>query len=318
MKRYIVCFSLGVFLAGLACAEASFTGEAGFLNIGEANGDKKEPYLSYTADVSAATPLGPGMVGLALEMQFVIDLEDATGNGNTLGDNVISGYYTQSAGPGELTVSLDQSTAISYWNLEPSVEYGGIDLGFAELGFGLWHNHQFARKITLAAEKTASSRSSEASLALRHPHPDGYDEGGSGTSGGTVDGGGAPALYGGGGSYSDKAGLFISAAFPIGLNVWYGFACGWNKKSGSTGLEITEIVCLDLNYGINDHFRAGLELDDTGKEFKGFTLAPYAAFNLTRSLAAGFHIAIRNLNSASGDPAIDPSIWVKYTFQRVF
>lgn len=321
MKRYVFFFiSLGVFFAGPAYGDASVTGEAGFSNIGGANGGETRPYISYTADAGAHTSFGPGTAGVALELQFVIDLQEATSNGNNLGDNFLSAYYAQQIGPGELTAYLKQSTAFSYWNLEPSVEYSGIVLDFADLGFGLWYNHKFSRKISVAANTAENTAGNNGSLlSLRHPHGDGFDSEGGGDSGGGSDGlsGGAAisSYYGGVGLYSDKAGFYILAAFDFGLNIQYGFSCGFNRTgSGGSGMEAANIAYLDMNYQINYRFQAGLELDDTGKDFSGFTLKPYGVFHATEHTDLGCNLYFRKINSAAGSLETGPAVWVMYTF----
>lgn len=318
--RFVFLLPLGLFLAGPAYGDASVTGEAGFSNIGGANGGEARPYISYTADAGAHTQVGPGTAGVALELQFVIDLQEASSNGNNLGDNFLSAYYAQEIGPGELAVYLKQSTAFSYWNLEPSVEYSGVVLDFADLGFGLWYNHKFSRKISVAATTAENGAGNNGSLlSLRHPHGDGFDSESGGDSGGGSEGssGGAvmSSYYGGGGPYSDKAGFYILAAFDFGLNIQYGFSCGFNRTgSGGSGVEAANIVYLDLNYQINDRFRAGLEIDDTGKDFSGFTLKPYGIFHATEHIDLGFNLYFRKINSASDSLETGPAVWVMYTF----
>ncbi|MDR2342939.1 MAG: hypothetical protein LBD86_00225 [Spirochaetaceae bacterium] len=321
-NRFVFSLLLGLILAGPAYGDLSVTGEAGFYNIGGANDGKTRPYINYTADAQAYTFFGPGTIGVALELQFVIDPGEATSNGNNLGDNFLSVFYTWQTGPGEFTAALDQSTAFSYWNLEPSLEYGGITTGFADLGLGLWYNHKFSRNVALTSgglENTASGNNG-ALLSLGHPHPDGYDEGGgedggSGNGGGSSGGAAVSAIYGGGGPYSDKVGFYVSAAFDFGLNVQYGFACGFNKNvSGGPRLEISELVYLDLNYSINDRLQTGLEIDDTGKYFSGFTFNPYLIFHATDSTTVGLNLYLRKINSPAARPEFGPSIRVMYTF----
>jgi hypothetical protein len=320
----IVFFVIAVFFAADAARAhdggLTITGEAGFSNIFGADDGKTGPYIKYTADASASAPLGLGTIGAALELQFIIDLQEATSNGNNLGDNFVYAYYALVFGPGELTLALKQSTAFSYWNLEPSLGYGGIDAGFATMDFDLWYDHKFSRKIAGttedAAAQTAASNRNASRVSLRHPHPDGFDDEGGGTAGGASSGGGGgasvPAIYGGGGLYSDKVGFNVSSAFDFGLNFQYGFSAGLNKND--SGLEVAEAVYIDLNYRINDLFQIGLELDDTGKHFSRFTLNPYGTFYANENTAFGFNLYFRNINSDTGSVRIGPSIWAMYSF----
>jgi hypothetical protein len=92
-------------------------------------------------------------------------------------------------------------------------------------------------------------------------------------------------------------------------------ACGFNKDvSSGPGLEITEIVYLDLNYSITDLFQGGREIDDTGKYFGGFTLNPYLMFHATDSTTLGLNVYLRKINSPAGRPEFGPSLRVMYTF----
>jgi hypothetical protein len=332
MNQFVFSFIviMGVFLAGPAFGEFTVTGETGFSNISGANESKTGPFIKYTADASAYTLLDIGTIGAALELQFIVDLEEPSSNGNNLGDNFISVYYARNMGTGTFMFALNQSTAFSYWNIEPSLEYSGIKAGFATLDFGLWYNHKFSRKIALTAETASSNKNitrSASSLSLRHPHPDGHDDEGGGTTASgepTVSGGAAtPAFYGGGGRYSDTFGFKISAALDFGLELHYGFSAGLNKNGSDgdgggnkdgTGLEITKIFYLDIAFNISDLIQAGLEIDDTGKDFTGFTLNPYGSFKLFGNTVAGFNLYFRNINSAEKSLEIGPSIWVMYTF----
>jgi hypothetical protein len=321
--RLIFWVILSVFIAGTARAQdvgLTVTGEAGFSDIGGSNDGKTDPYMKYTADASASTYFGIGTIGAALELQFVIDLQEHTSNGNNLGDNFLYVYYATVIGTGELTLALKQSTAFSYWNMEPSIGYSGIGAGFATIDFDLWYDHKFNRKIAATAEtatQTPLQNISASQLSLRHPHPDGFDDEGSGSDGGDSSGGGGgasmPSIYGGGGQYSDRFGFNVYFTFNFGLNFQYGFSLGSKNSSGS-GIEVAEIVYIDLNYRINDMFQVGLELDDTGKDFNRFTINPYGTFYATENTAFGFNLYFRNINSDTGNIRIGPSIWGMYSF----
>jgi hypothetical protein len=318
LKKFSIFFFLSLVLTGYASGDIAITGEFGFSNIGTDDGGTG-PYLKYTADGSAETFIGPGRIGAAVELQFIVDLLDATSRGNKPGDSFIAAHYAISLGPGELKFTLLQSTDFYLWNLEPALDYGGIGLGSASLGFGIWYNHRFNRNTGTAGQDSApggSAASFRASEAIpRHPHPPGYDseaDSGADSGGGIISGPSA-----GGAQYSDKFGFNISADFSFGLGILYGLSCGINKNApGGAILGITKIAHLDISYYITNQLKAGLELDDTGKDFRGFTLNPYFMFNVSRFTDLGFNLYIRKINPAAAgiDIEINPSFWARYTF----
>jgi hypothetical protein len=119
---------------------------------------------------------------------------------------------------------------------------------------------------------------------------------------------------------TDKEFIEISAnaKFDFGLYIKYGFQYGIGDKAGADGTDgIKKIVYLDANYALLDGaLTVGLEVDDTGDEFKAFTLKPYAGYSLSENTTLGASIKVHNINAdgAADDILISPAVYYKYTF----
>jgi hypothetical protein len=121
-----------------------------------------------------------------------------------------------------------------------------------------------------------------------------------------------PTIFGDGpGKATDILTARLSADFDFGLGITYKFQFGIGEES-----EVAKIVYLDVNYQVIDPLLVGLELDDTGKDFKGFTLKPYGEYSITEKTTAGLFIKIGNIGgeSPADDVLITPGVWIKHAF----
>jgi hypothetical protein len=302
MKRFLFFILLGIALTSLAFGQISITGEFGFHNIGGGNNDIIDPVITLDFNASGDTGFGPGRIGLAGELEYITSFKKADGRGGRIGNNSIAGFYSQYVNLGELKFTLKQTTDFSFWTVEPRLEYGRITAGVTTLGFGIWYGYRFHAATQQSG--TSADTDTDVSFSIaRHPHPEG-DSGGS--WGDTATTGGASTAIG---QSTDTIGFYISSDFDFGLGIQYEFLYG-------IGYGVVRIVWLDLHYWINGWFKAGVELDNTGKEFRDFTLKPYGMFRATNYVDLGFGTYLSRINPAvSGtEVEISPFVWASFTF----
>lgn len=106
------------------------------------------------------------------------------------------------------------------------------------------------------------------------------------------------------------------SALDSRLNVKYAFDFGIGDVAGADGTDsgVKKIVYLDVNFKVMDPLVVGLEVDDTGDSFEGFTLNPYANYSLSENTTLGAHIAVKGINAPSGDITFNPGVSISYTF----
>jgi hypothetical protein len=280
MKKVSILLLLTVFLTAFSFAQVTVIGgfEAG--NVTEGNSEKMDPALWTEFYGAASQELGPGSIGAELGLGTKLHLSDDYPPYDDAGDIYLKGSYALPAGPGELGFGI--STWHKFGALSFGLDYDGIAAGPATIGFGI-----------------------------------GYDL----NTKGTTDNGDKNAIFGDEGKPDapggkatedlDKFSVRLSVGFDFGLGLTYKFRYAIGDDS-----DIDRIVYLDLNYQVIDPLLVGVEVDDTGKEFKGFTLKPYANYSITEKTSAGIYFKVANIGgkSPNDDVLITPGLTIKHVF----
>jgi hypothetical protein len=126
---------------------------------------------------------------------------------------------------------------------------------------------------------------------------------------------GESAIFGDGPKDSAAQDVFtgkLTASFDFGLGLTYKLKYGIGDEN-----EVVNIVYLDLNYQVIDPLLVGLEVDDTGDEFKGFTAKLYGNYSITEKTTAGIFFKIQNINNdAEGhkDIELSPGLTITHVF----
>jgi hypothetical protein len=173
-------------------------------------------------------------------------------------------------------LAIGISTWAGFGALSFGLDYDGIAAGPVSLGFGL-----------------------------------GYDFITAGTKEGDTAGTYKPAVFGDDPEELDKFTARLSADFDFGLGLVYKFKYSLGEDS-----DIHTIVYLDLSFQVMDPLTVGVEIDDTGSEFKGFTAKPYVNYAITENTSAGFAFVINNINAESehGDIRFTPQLTITHSF----
>jgi hypothetical protein len=122
---------------------------------------------------------------------------------------------------------------------------------------------------------------------------------------------GKNAVFGDDPEELDKLTARLSADFDFGLGITYKFQYGIGEES-----DVSNIVYLDVNYKVIDPLVVGIEVDETGKEFKGFLLKPYANYSITEKTTAGLFVKVANIGGEepADDILITPGLTIKHVF----
>jgi hypothetical protein len=120
-----------------------------------------------------------------------------------------------------------------------------------------------------------------------------------------------PAVFGDDPKELDKFTARLSADFDFGLGIIYKFQYGIGEES-----DVANIVYLDINYQVIDPLLVGIEVDETGKEFKGFLVKPYVNYSITEKTTAGLFVKIANIGGEEplDDILITPGLTIKHVF----
>jgi hypothetical protein len=287
MKKLAILFLLTTVLIGGVFAQASVKAQFGLGNVSEANDGKMDPALSLFFNGAGSQEVGPGVLAFEAQAALSLSFQDVPGRGASflVDDTYGKIGYSLAAGPGTLGISL-KAIATDAIKWEPEVNYTGVAVGPATLGFGVWYDF-----------KTTG----QAVDGYKAPFGK-YEDGNP-----VVDG----TEY-----KDDDLGIYVTAAFDFGLNVKYQFVYGVGAE------EIANIAYLDVNYQVMEPLNVGVELDATankaGDVFKGFQIKPYASYVITENMSAGLEVKLSNIaqeeNHPDGDElTVNPAVWFKYS-----
>lgn len=274
MKKSVILILLITAAAAFGFAQVTIKPVLELDDLTEAVG-KMDPKFGFVFTGDAALELESALFKAGIQVAPVMHFQDKAGyQASDLDDNFVYGNFALPAGPGSLGFTL--KFFLPFNPIQIGVDYKELAAGPAVLGFGAWYNLTFTGYSDAAKDEK---------------FPLGRDP-----------------------ENADKLGLWVDAAFDFGLYIKYEFQFGVGKMAAGTGKsEIVKIVYLDVNYRITPEFVAGLEVDDTGKEFKGFTLKPYVSYDIAEDMSAGVYFKVKGLNAEAGDPVFAPGVWFKYT-----
>jgi hypothetical protein len=285
MKKLAILFLLITVLVSFSFAQVSLGLDFGLGNVGEGNNGKMDPTLKFKFAGSGEKELGPGSINLAGELQYNMSFQDAAGNAYDLGDNDFRIGYALPAGPGLLGFGLKFTdlggvTKQAGLTYEPDVSYDGIIAGPAVIGFGAWYDFKTGGSSDSGKKAPFGKYYGFISLAERK---------------------------------ENELGFRLSASLAdLGLGITYKFIYG-------LGIEkVAKIVYLDIAYTGVEKLTAGLEVDNTGEKFKGFTLKPYVTYAVLEDLAVGAYFKVDNINGdeqvTGKDMMFTPGITAVYSF----
>jgi hypothetical protein len=128
------------------------------------------------------------------------------------------------------------------------------------------------------------------------------------------------AVFGDEPAKPDKFTARLSADFDFGLGIIYKFRYFINNAADKS--DVDRIVYLDITYQVIDPLVVGVEVDNTGKEFKGdaeggFTVKPYGKYSITEKTTLGLSVTLGNINSdvaGHKDIEITPALTVTHVF----
>jgi hypothetical protein len=293
MKKVSILLLLITVLAAFSFAQVTVVGGFQAANVTEGNSGHMDPNLWTEFYGAASKDLGPGSIGVELGLGAGLHFSDKdypydAGNG----DVYLKGSYTLPAGPGDLAIGI--STWSKFSNLSFGVDYDGIAAGPATIGVGVGYDFNTT----------------------------GVNEDGDFAIFGDEGGPSIPPQYeflvGANTDPKDKFSARLSADFDFGLGITYKFryAIGGEDANGDDDSGIDRIVYLDINYKVMDPLVVGLELDDTGDEFKGFTLKPYGNYSISDNTTLGIFVKIGNISgeSPADDIIITPGLTIKHVF----
>jgi hypothetical protein len=284
MKKLSILLLLTIVLASFSFAQVSVTGGFEVDNLTEGNKKKVDPSLWTEFYGAASEELGPGTIGVGLGLGTRLYLSDKHTPYKDAGDIYLKGSYALPAGPGKLNIGL--STWADFNSLHFDLGYDGIAVGPATIGAG----------ITYAFNTSGEDGKTDA---------------------GATD----YAIFGDDAEKLDVFTAKLSAAFDFGLGIVYKFQYYiGDEETTETGSIIEsgvkKIVYLDVSYAL-DPLTVGIEIDDTGDDFKGFTVKPYADYSITEKTSAGFSFKIANIgNDTKGadDLVLTPALTIKHVF----
>jgi hypothetical protein len=287
--------------------------KSGVLGSGFGRGNEAD-YATDDLQVTVAytLPIGPGKLGFSLANKY-----DPGAPTAYLTDGTKSVSWGQL---GDATVY--GGTSYQYlWTLEPGISYKDIGLGPVTLGAGLYYEYKYM------GISTDNNKGRDKGAAFYRPYGD---------------------------SMSKDLIIFkFFLDTQFGLALEYNFQYGWGKDAtnqasfarvinasatAQQGLrEIVKIAYLNVSYTIAQPVKVGLEVDDTGPGFRGaaviyggtgaigpnksyntetsgFTLKPYAEFNLG-DIGLGAYLQFKQVLATNVDAELiaNPGVWVKYT-----
>jgi hypothetical protein len=271
-----------------------------FDNVGEYpdSKGKMDPALGLIFNGAASQALGPGSLSFELQVSPRLHFGEAAASGVSLDadDNLGDITYALAAGPGTLGIGftcflLPPGKAVIY---RPHIEYTGIAAGPANVGVGFY------------ADFPGTG------------HDDGFPIS-------------KPAPFGNSGAKDESLGLWVTASFDFGLYLKLGFDYGYGENAstdndGAPSSGITRILYVDINYKVMPNpLLVGVEVDNTGKEFKGFRIKPYVSFTLDANMSLGAYCKLDNVGGekdvnvnppdgkGTDSMIITPGVWFKYT-----
>jgi hypothetical protein len=277
MKKVSILLLLATVLTAFSFAQVTVLGGFEANNLTGGNEGVLDPALWTEFYGAASEELGPGAIGAELGLGAKLHFSDeAIKNG-------VTAVPYDSAGDiylkGSYTLPAgpgELAIGISTWPL------------FSALSFGLDYDGIAAGPVVIG-------------LGL------GYDFNTTGR-----DDDGKIAIFGDGPiAAADTFTARLSADFDFGLGIVYKFKYDIGEENA-----VSKIVYLDVTYQVIDPLVVGLELDDTGEEFKGFTLKPYANYSITEKTTAGLFVKIANISgeSPADDIIFTPGLTIKHVF----
>jgi hypothetical protein len=289
MKKLAILFLLATVLVSFSFAQVWVKGGFEAPNVTGANKGKVDPTLYTQFGATASKELGPGSIGVELQLGAGLHFGEAVLTPYALkGDSVLKGSYSLAAGPGTLAFALSTASA-SFGALSIGADYDGIAVGPATLGLGVAYdfNTRGADITTLPADIG--------------PFKD------------------DPKV---GDKVTARVGVGI-AGFSLTYKLT--FTLNATNAAGDDESWISNIAYVDASYKVIDPLKVGVELDTTGATakdgdyFKGFLVRPYAEFAINEKATVGGSVEIGNIgaeeNAPTGDEiTVNPGLWVKYTF----
>jgi hypothetical protein len=283
MKKLAILFLLTTVLVSFTFAQVTVKGGFELVNVLEEQGDMT-PVLYTEFNGKASTPLGPGSIGAELQLGAGLAFEEATSPYGTHGDVFVKGFYDLSVGPGTLTFALstwftNPAPVQSFGDLHFNVDYAGLAVGPATLGFGLEYDF-----------RTTGVKSN-----------------------------GKNAVFADGAKADDAVDLKVTADFAFGLGIEYHFNYVISDPDNfiaeifKVNVNYT-LPSIPLKFGAELTGTGALDAAGDQVFFEGFGLKPYVEYAISEKLSAGLDIPVVNINAAVGDMDINPGVWIKYAF----
>jgi len=297
MKKIVIVLLILAVAGGVAFSQVSVKADLRFNNVASEDAvGEMYPSLGLIFNGAASQELGPGSLSFGVQLSPRLNFTDKAGLGIGLDadDNYGDITYSLGAGPGVLGVGLtafinlapiigafsaagyDGSGGVVY---RPHIDYTGIAAGPAKIGVGIYGDFPAI----------------------------GLDKDGKSDPFGNADAG------------KESLGVWVTATFDFGLYLKVGFDYGWGEHAGAKGdgkSGVKRILYVDVNYAVLPApLLVGVELDNTGAEFKGITLKPYVSYTIDANMSAGVYFIIDNmLNEKPADYVVmSPGLWFKYT-----
>jgi hypothetical protein len=304
MKKLGILLLLTTVLAAFSFAQVSVTGGFELANVSGAKiydedakelwNDKMDPARWTEFYGTGSRELGPGSIGAALGLGTKLHFGEDVKPYGTAGDIYLKGFYNLPAGPGTLAIGV--STWSMFDSLQFGLDYDGIAAGPVSLGLGLAYTLNTTGETGTGDDKKA-------------------------------------AVFGDEDKEWDVFTAKLSADFDFGLGIIYKFQYGIGDSVAGKKVEsdIKKIVYLDVSFQVMDPLKVGIELDDTGKDFKGdlvpesetlnlgFTLKPYVEYAISENTTAGFAFVINGINGGKKDsfevvPFFTPQLTISHSF----
>ncbi|MDR1507210.1 MAG: hypothetical protein LBI67_08920 [Treponema sp.] len=281
MKKLAILFLLTTLLVSFSFAQVSIVGgfEAG--NVAGGNSGDMDPALFTEFYGAASQQLGPGTIGVELGLGTKLHLskDGVPATAATAYDFAGDNYLK-----GSYTLAVGPGSlafALSTWG-----ESNGGKANFGDLHIGADYDGLAVGPATLGFG---------AEYQFKTTGIDGFDK----------------KVFADKPKVADVVQVRVSAAIAA-FSIIYKFNYALDPTS-----EISRIAYVDASYKINDPLTVGLELDDTGKEFKAFTLKPYVNYSLSDSTIAGAYVKVQNINNdvtGSKDILFSPGVTIKHIF----
>jgi hypothetical protein len=288
MKKLAILFLLTIVLASFTFAQVTVKGGFEVINVTGADetvptaGTEADPVLYTEFSGAASKELGPGSIGVALQVGAGLHFGDDVDPYDPHGDLLLKGSYSLAAGPGTLAFALFTKSA-SFGALGIGVDYDGIAVGPATLGFGVEYDFN-------------TSGRDGADVGAFKDDPKEGDK------------------------FIARAGFGI-AGFSLTYKLEFTLNAT-NPANGDDESWVSKIAYIDASYQVLDPLKVGLELDNTGAPnkdgdyFKGFALKPYAEYAINASATVGASVFIGNISGEKPyeDIYITPGLWISYSF----